>query len=281
MLSLSVPTSFAGEEDPVLAKAGDYIFRQSDFDRILSFSPQYFIEQLEKNPQQKVNIIKKLVEYKIIADLAREKGFDREKDVQFQLNYMLDNFLATEYLFNIMKKEAQVTPDNVQQYYKENEKQYIVPEQVRARHILIKIPFGATEEEKNKTEIKAKNILEWLKKGEKFETLAKQYSEDTQSGARGGDLGFFPRGKMAKPFEDAAFSMKPGEVSNIVKTDYGYHIIMVEDRREAGKKDLEEVKDGIKTHLQNEREKSKAAEFIKQVSEDTGLEIYSDKIMGK
>ncbi|MEF9427547.1 MAG: peptidylprolyl isomerase [Candidatus Mariimomonas ferrooxydans] len=92
---------------------------------------------------------------------------------------------------------------------------------------------------------------------------------------------YFPRGRMAKPFEDAAFSMKPGEISDIVETEYGYHIIMAEGHRPAITRTFEEVKELIQKQITDKMSKSRAEEFIKKATEDAGLKIFSDKIMGK
>jgi peptidyl-prolyl cis-trans isomerase C len=270
----------AAEDNPVLAKAGNYSFRQSDFDRLISFSPPYFREQLDNNPQQKVTIIKKIMEQKIIADLAREKGLDKHDDTQIQMQYLINDLLSREYLIKIVKKGVTVTEEDAKQYFEDNKNKYIIPEQVRVRHILIKVPFGASDEEAKKAEEKAKNILNWLKKGEKFKTLAEQYSEDEASAKKGGDLGYIPKGRMAKTFEEAAFSMKPGEISEAVRTSLGYHIIMLEDHREEQEKKFEEVKEAIKKQLQDERERSTVIEFIKNASDNAGLEVYNDTITG-
>jgi peptidyl-prolyl cis-trans isomerase C len=274
-------TSIAQEEDPMLAKAGEYVFRQSDFNRLISFSPKYFKEQVQKAPQQKLIIIKKLMEHKIISDLARKKGLDKDEDVKEQLKYLVNDLLAREYLIKYVIKDVEVTEDDLRQYYKENQKKFSIPEEVRARHILIRVPFGASDDVKSKAKEKAEGVLEWLKKGEKFETLAEQYSEDPKSKNIGGDLDYFSRGQMAKSFDEAVFSMKPGQISEVVKTDFGYHIIMLEDHKDTRTRSFKEVKDFIEKQLNDELARSKVNGFIKKATEDAGMEIYSDRILGK
>jgi len=266
--------AFSEEGDPVIAKAGDYVFKQSDFKRLLTYSPPYLQEQLKGSPQQKELLIRRLMQYKIISGMAIKEGFDKKPEVKEQLQYLINDFLAREYLVQNVVEKVSVTEDDVKKHYEDNKDKFTVPEQVRARHILIKVPFGTSEEEKRKAKEKMKNILEWLKKGEKFETLAEQYSEDPNSNKKGGDLGYFPRGKMPKAFDAMAFSMKPGEISEIVETDYGYHIIGVEDHMEAKVKGFDEVKGLIKEQLTNDLAKSRVEEFIKKVEKDAGLEIY-------
>jgi peptidyl-prolyl cis-trans isomerase C len=276
-----VSFSFAAEDDPILAKAGEILFRKSDLERLISYSPPALRKMMEENPQQKIAMIKRIMEQKIIARVARKADFDKNPSIKDQLQYLVDDFLTSAYLMDVVLSPVAVSEDDVKQYYKANEKIFFIPEQVKARHILIKVPFGTTGEARKKGKEKAESMLEWLKRGESFERLAEKNSEDPESAKKGGDLGFFTRGRMPKPFEEAAFSLKPGQISGIVETDLGYHIISVEDRREAKTRSFEEVKDSIRKQLADDLTKSKLEEFLKQVSQEAGLEVYPDKILGK
>ncbi|AOV06477.1 foldase protein PrsA [Sporosarcina ureilytica] len=128
----------------------------------------------------------------------------------------------------LMEPRVEVTDEEIETYFEENKDSFNVEEQVEARHILV-------EDEKTANEIEQK-----LKDGEDFAELAKEYSTDEGSGALGGDLGFFTRGRMVPEFEEKAFSMKVGEISEPVKTEYGYHIIEVLDKKEAKDATLED-----------------------------------------
>lgn len=269
------------EDDPVIAKAGDIVFRLSELERLINYSPDNLRDELNKNPRQKESLIKKLMQNRIMASLAKKDGLDQRPDVKEQLQYLIDDFLSKLYVFFNVTEKIKVTEDMLKGYYEKNKEKFTVPEQVRARHIHIKISFGASAEEKTKAKEKIKNIFEWLKKGERFETLAEQYSEDTVSNKRGGDLGYFQRGRMPKAFDDMAFSMKPGQISDIVETDYGYHIIKVEDRKDAKTKTFEEVMVQIKEKLNEELTRTKVEEFINKVEKDSGLEIYPDRFINK
>ena len=273
--------SFAADEDPVLAKAGEILFRKSDLERLISYSPPTLKKMLEENPQQKIALIKRIMDQKIIARAARKADFDKKPPIKDQLQYLVDDCLSSSYLMDVVLSRIAVSEEDVKQYYKANEQKFFIPEQVKARHILIKVPFGTTGEARKKGREKAEAMIEWLKRGESFERLAEKNSEDPDSAKKGGDLGYFARGRMPKPFEEAAFSLKPGQISGIVETDFGYHVISVEDRREARTRLFEEVKDSIGKQLTDELTKSKLEEFLKQASQEAGLEIYSDKILSK
>ena len=198
-----------------------------------------------------------------------------------QIQYLIDDFLMKEYLMKRVMKGVSVSEEDVKRYYNENEAKYTTPLQVRVRHILIKVPFGSSAEEKKKAGEKAEGILGWLKKGEKFEKLAEAYSEDLDSKTKGGELGYVSRGRMPKAFEDTAFSMRPGQVSEPIETDYGYHIIEVQERKEAKTSPLEEVRESIRKQLTDEMTRKKVDEFIKKVAQVSDLEVYSEKILEK
>lgn len=148
--------------------------------------------------------------------------------------------LTVQAVRNAVAGEIDLTDDQIEAYFEENRDRYDTEEEIRASHILV-----ATEEE-------AQEILDELADGADFATLAKERSTDTGSAANGGDLGWFKHGQMVKPFEDAAFALKVGETSGIVKTDYGYHIILLTDRKEATHPELSEVIDQVRSDLTDE-----------------------------
>ncbi len=159
--------------------------------------------------------------------------------------------------------EINVTEDDARKYYSENPKQFEIPEQVRASHILIKPdisdPNIDPNEAKATAKAKAEDLLKQITEGADFAELAKTNS-GCPSGAKGGDLGFFGKGQMVAPFEKAAFQLKPGQLSDIVETKYGYHIIKVTDRKDVSVVLFEQTRDEIIKGLV----RKKQAEFIKE-----------------
>ena len=152
-----------------------------------------------------------------------------------------------------VKKGIAVSEDDLRRYYAENEKRYTAPEERRASHILVKADKDAPKAEREKARAKAETLLAEVRKNpQSFAELARKNSDDEGSAAKGGDLDFFGRGQMVKPFEDAAFALKAGETSGIVESDFGYHIIQVTGARGGEKKSFESVRAAIENEVRNQ-----------------------------
>ena len=156
--------------------------------------------------------------------------------------------LLRERVFAEVSKNVMVEPGEAQAFYKENEKRYQEPEQVRASHILFRVPAGASSEQRTQKTKLAEDVLARLKKGERFDKLAKEFGEDPTK-ARGGDLGFFTRGRMVKPFEEAVWKLDKGALSGLVRTQFGIHLIKKTDHRPRRKKAFSEVREQIERSL--------------------------------
>jgi peptidyl-prolyl cis-trans isomerase D len=152
-----------------------------------------------------------------------------------------------------LKKGIAISEDDLRKYYTENEKRYTTPEERRASHILIKADKDAPKAEREKAKARAEALLAEVRKNpSSFAEIAKKNSDDEGSAEKGGDLDFFGRGAMVKPFEDAAFALKPGEISGIVASDFGYHIIQLNAVRGGQKKSFEEVRPEIENEIRNQ-----------------------------
>lgn len=183
------------------------------------------------------------------------------------------------------ENKLEISDADLQQYYDTHSTEFEKSEQVHARHILLKVPPKAKPDEKAKIRQRAEEVLAKVKAGEDFAALAKQYSEDG-SAAKGGDLGFFSRGKMVKPFEDAAFGLAPGQTSDIVTSQFGFHIIKVEEKQEGRTQPLDEVRSQVaaavrqqkaralaQTQADADREKAAAGESLADVAAREGLTV--------
>lgn len=190
------------------------------------------VEEVNKNIKEDKEYEKSLKEIGIDEDFIK-----RQEEEKLALENYQNNFL----------ENTKVTDDQAKEYYEKNKNDFYVDE-VKASHILISTTDENGKELSKKEVEKAKkeadDLLKRVKNGEEFSKLAKENSDDTVSAAKGGDLGYFGKGEMVKEFEDAAFSLNKDEVSEIVKSEFGYHIIKVTDKNQ-GQTPFEEVKENI------------------------------------
>ena len=175
------------------------------------------------------------------------------------------------------KGKVEIAEKEIEGYYEYNKEKFSEPKKVRARHILFKLKENASEEEAAAVKKKAESVLAMAKKGEDFAELAKKYSEGPTK-ANGGDLGFFEKGKMVPAFEKAAYSLKEGEISDIVRTPFGYHIIKVEEIKEARTKPIEEVRpeivEAITNNISAELAHEKGLNLTDQMPYDVDLSVF-------
>ncbi len=162
---------------------------------------------------------------------------------------------------NVKLADADVKAD-----YDAHASEYQRGEQRRVRHILFKLPEGAADADKNKAKEQAAAVLARVQKGEDFAALAKTLSEDTVSAPQGGELGWFGRGAMVKPFEDAAFATAPGQFAPVVESQFGFHVIQVEEVRAAGSTPFDDVKGAIRRRLELQRAQDLAVTEAKRLA---------------
>lgn len=155
-------------------------------------------------------------------------------------------------------EKVQVDPEDVRMVYESEKYRFFEPMQVRARHILFKTGKEDDDERVQAQESNARSVLEKIDAGGSFEQLAQEFSDDTVTAEKGGDVGFFSSGEMVRAFEETAFSLQEGEVSGIVRSEFGFHIIKVEEIKPDRYKPLEQVEDSIVAELQMEKARDMA-----------------------
>jgi len=164
-----------------------------------------------------------------------------------------------------LARDLTVPQADLERYYEENASRYTLAEERRARHILVEAGADAPKAERDKARARAEELLAQVRaKPADFAALARQHSQDPGSAAQGGDLDFFGRGAMVKPFEDAVFAMKPGEISNVIETDFGYHIIQLTDVRGGSRRPFDAVRAEIETEVRKTLAQRRYAEAAEQ-----------------
>jgi peptidyl-prolyl cis-trans isomerase C len=186
-----------------------------------------------------------------------------------------DNLSYQQVVDQATKDVPAVTDADVKKFYDENPQSFAVPDQVHAAHILLRVEQNATPEQK--AEIKKR--LEGIKadiqsKKITFTEAAAKNSQDPSNAGKGGDLGFFGRGNMVKPFEDAAFATKPGEMSDVIETQFGYHIIQVIEFKPAHQRTLDEVQAQIKSYLEQRAKSTATQKYLADLKTKAKVEMF-------
>ena len=178
---------------------------------------------------------------------------------------------AQKWLEKFVIKEVTVSDDEIHQFYLDNSQQFVQPEQVRARHILIKLQPQADDEKRDAAIKLLTEIRQNIGSVADFESLAREKSEDS-SAARGGDLGYFQRGQMVKPFEQAAFDLaEPGDISEIVESRFGLHLIQLVDRKPASEIAEADVAEEIGSHLWRNKYQQAVDSTVGKLKEQAGI----------
>jgi len=190
-------------------------------------------------------------------------------------NMIREMELGRIFIANQIQPTIQVSDDEMTTFYGENPELFSVDETVRARHILFEAAPDADPETDSAARAKAEMARERAVAGEDFAELAKELSEGP-SGPSGGDLGFFEKGRMVQPFGEAAFALEVGEISPVVQTRFGYHVIKIEEKRPAGTVPLEDSKDQVRSMLVNQKTNLTTAELIQTLGQKADLVFYDE-----
>ena len=229
-MATPAPPPPAPPTDPkkVVLVIGSEQLTAAQFDALVEALPAQY-QSYARGPQKR-QFVESIVQLKLLSQAAAKAGLDKTAKVQEQLRFQRENLLAQS-MFEVIQQTTKVDDALVQVYYDGHKNEY---ESVKAKHILIRVkgaPMPGAEGKPELTEeqalAKAQDVVKRLKAGGDFAAIAKTDSDDTGSAGQGGDLGEFHRGMMVPPFEEAAFAQKVGEISDPVKSPFGYHVIVV------------------------------------------------------
>ena len=246
----------ASADDVVVAKVNGVDIKQSDLD----FAASEVGAQLANFPPEdrRRMLLQFVMENELMAEAAVQAALDSGPSFEDRLKYHKRRALRDAYYDKSVRNA--IPDEDAKKIYDSKIAGMKPEEEIHARHILVA------------TEAEAKEVKERLMKGEDFATVAKEKSKDPS--AEGGDLGFFGRGQMLKPFEDAAFALKVGEISDPVQTQFGWHIIKVEEKRTRPLPTFDQVKDTIISQLTSQ----KAKDTLKQLHDTAKIEIIDPEI---
>jgi parvulin-like peptidyl-prolyl isomerase len=253
--------------DKVVLSIGDESITAAEFDGILQSLPEQVRTQAQGPAKRQM--AEQIVRLKLLAAEARKRGLDKDKALQTRIQFQEDNLLAGA-VYNKLAEEAAVTEESLRKAYEERKNDF---ESIQARHILVRFKGSPVPSREGQAELseeealaKAQELRKQLEGGTDFAELAKKESDDTGSGSAGGDLGTFARGQMVPAFEQAAFNMPAGQLSEPIKTQFGYHLVRVE------KKETKSFED-VKQQLESQARPAAARERIEQLRKEASVTI--------
>ena len=252
------------EKGPYLAKVGNVKIMQADLEREMKNLP-VFAQKMFEGSDGKERFLGELIKKELLYQDALKKGLDKDAEYLKRVEDFRKITLIGVLLEKEMESKAKVSDQEVKDYYEKHKEDFAVG-RIRASHILVK-----TEED-------ARNILERLKKGEDFAKIAKKSSIDPGSAKNGGDLGFFSAGQMVPEFEAVAVKLKQGEISEPLKTKFGYHIIKVTDKKIGKSVEFEKVKNYISQRLSAEKQKGFFDSYIEELKKKYTVEINKEAV---
>lgn len=245
---------------PYLAKVNDVLITREAYMEKMNSLPEWARGKFTTEEGRK-EFLDEIIKEELLYQEASKKGFDDDPAIQKRINEFTRMTLISTLLKREIEDQIVVDENETRAFYDKHSDSFKLGDEVKAQHILVD-----TEEE-------AQDILKKIMKNESFEDLAKNFSKDHSSAPQGGDLGFFARGRMVPEFEKVAFELKPGDVSDPVKTKFGYHIIKVIEKKPGKQRDFEEVKDTITKRLKMNQQKSLFESFIQNLRSTNVTEI--------
>jgi peptidyl-prolyl cis-trans isomerase SurA len=204
----------------------------------------------------------------LLDQALQEQGLTKET-FRRQLRRDLETF---QILNTKVRSRVKVTDEDVQNYYQSHAKEFSGEEQVRVRHVFLALPKGASPAEEGAVRTKGEAVLRRLREGADFAAVAREVSQGP-SGAEGGDLGWLRRGAIQPELEKAAFALGTGQVSDLVRTRTGFHVLKVEERRTGGARQLEEVKESIRDRLVEEQLATYRSQYVAELRKDAVIEV--------
>ncbi len=264
------------KEGPVLAEVNDEVITVGEFQDEINSLPEYTRNQL-KTREQKMKRLDNMIKEILLRQEAQKRSLDQDREIQRKVE-RYKNRLITEKLYQqVAQERGKIDDPAVQQYYNEHKNQYKQKERIRASQILILVPPNAGPEKDAEARAKAEEVAKKAKGGADFAELAKQNSEGPTA-VRGGDLGYFSRGRMVPEFEEVAFSIdNVGDVSEIVKTKFGYHIVTLTDRQQEKQLSIDEVKDRIVRQLESKNRREIRQNLDTDLRDKASVKINEDQ----
>jgi peptidyl-prolyl cis-trans isomerase C len=263
-------------DSTVLAEIAGEKITVADFREELEGLPPY-LRNRYKTSRAKEKLLEQMVTRRLLYKQALKEKVDQDPEFKRELENDRVKRITRRLLDKHVPRKQEVTEEDMQKYYDEHPDEFSTPEQIRARHILVKVSANAPEEEVAEARSKIEGILRQVRDGGDFAQVARETSEGPTR-SKGGDLGFFPRGRMDKAFEEAAFVLEVGQVSDVVRSRFGFHVIKLEEKKEPQEKKYDEVKAQIKRKLRPMKQQETYQAFIDGLKTQFQVTMHNDRL---
>jgi peptidyl-prolyl cis-trans isomerase C len=268
-IALLLPLAFAlgcADSDPegVLARAGDHAFTVDEAVRLLAGQPD-----LPNEPQVAAALAELWVDYTLLASTLAEDSTLESVDLVPVVQGRIDQEMIFALRDSLIRTDTVVSEEEIRERFRSE----APGAQVRARHILLGFPLQATDQQRDSVRREVEELRSRILAGEEFEALARQFSQDPGSAANGGDLGFFGRNDMVEPFAVAAFALEPGEISEVVQTPMGYHVIRTDEKEVPT---FEDVAPQFRQQVLAQRLQQAESLYVAQLEEEADIRVLDD-----
>ncbi len=262
-------TAGCGKREEALVRIkGGRITLKSFQEELLKVSQNPYYQGFLSTSGGKRQYLEGLIEEKVLVIQARKEELHKRKEYNQRIREMKDQVLISFMMEELRQKHISVTEKEINDYYEDQKEEFLNPEQVKTSHILLSTRQDAEE------------VMKKLKGGEKFRDLAKKYSIDSMTAARDGDLGFFSRGDMVPEFEQAVFNLEDiGDITDIIKTQFGYHIVKLTGRKKTGGKSVTEAKDEISKLIQRSKYNKLMEQYKRELRVDVDEELLESMVV--
>ncbi|HCF96744.1 MAG TPA: hypothetical protein DEW46_16955 [Verrucomicrobia bacterium] len=299
--------TLTGAGTDILARVDGVPITRATFQAMLMQTAEFYksrgLPMTQSPAEVGTMILDQLIARELVYQEARKRGMEADAQIEQALNearekaggeepfkaILAQRGVTEEMIWEVTRRQilteqiidqelaskVEITPEAVEAFYAENAEMFLMPERVHARHILIAIPEGSPETVRVEARQKIEELAARLTEGADFATLASQESEDQASSGNGGDLGFFTRAQMPPAFADAAFDTEPGQVSGVVQTSFGFHLIRVEEHLPEQQVELnEELRVAIRRQMTQERVKDLLRDWARELEGSHEVERY-------
>lgn len=260
LMVVSSALCHADDGRPV-AKIGEEVITEQDLKDVEAAMPERY-RGAYFSPEGRQKAIDSIVNVYVMAGAAQKEGLDKFPEVAKLLEYTRKNILARVYLEKMSKNIPPVTEADAKVFFEQNKTQFMNPESIHLHHVLVK------------TDKEAKEIMDRIKKGEKLSDIAGQVSL-CPSKVKGGDLGWLPKGSLVKEIEDVAFKMKPSQLLGPVQSQYGYHVLFLEEKRPGQENSFDQVKNFVVEQLRFQRQQEQYDKLTDALKKAAHVEIMA------